>query len=151
MLQLRGDPIFVENLLFAEVVEMLPKDQQSRIDEFVKALNQHDLQAFQSFYAEDCKVIDPEYPSPLRGRDAVRKDFEKTLAEYPDIKYTLTGVMVSGDRVAVELIARGTHLGNTLELPIAAFQKINNEGLVVEDRRYYDMALVMQQLGRKAA
>lgn len=143
---------------------MLPKDQQSRIDEFVKALNQHDLQAFQAFYAEDCTVIDPEYPKPLKGRDAVRKDFEKTLTSFPDMKYTLIGSAASGNIVAVELIARGTHKGlapvpggsipatkRTIELRIAVFQRINDQGLITEDRRYYDMAGLMQQLGRMAA
>jgi steroid delta-isomerase-like uncharacterized protein len=134
-----------------EVAEMLPKNQQSRIEEFVKALNQHDLQAFQSFYAKDCTVTIPEHPRPLKGRDAVRKDLEKTFAGYPDIKYTLKGITASGDTIAVELIGRGKHKADILELPIAAFQKINDEGLIVEERRYYDMALVQQQLGRLAA
>ena len=141
---------------------MLPKDQQSRIDDFVKALNQHDPQAFAAFYAQDCSVILPEHPQPRKGRDAVRKDFEKTVANYPDMKYMLRGFTAGGDTVAVELIATGTHISTmpsgaggstkqTLELPIASFQRINDQGLIVEDRRYYDMALVMQQLGRKAA
>ncbi len=143
---------------------MLPKDQQSRIDDIVKALNQHDPQAFAAFYAQDCTVILPEHAQPLKGRNAVRKDFEKTLAHYPDMKYTLRGFTAGGDTIAVEFIARGTHKANmsgpsgadmsrkqNLELPIASFQRINDEGLILEDRRYYDMALVMQQLGRMAA
>lgn len=143
---------------------MLPKDQQSRIDKFVKALNQHDLQAFVAFYAKDCTVIDPEYPKPLKGHDAVRKDFEKTLTEFPDMKYTLIGIAASGDTAAIELIARGTHKGDihgpaghiratnrTIELRIAAFERINDEGLITEERRYYDLAGLMQQLGQMAA
>lgn len=130
---------------------MLPKDQQSRIDDFVKALNRHDVQAFAACYAQDCTVNIPEHPHPLKGRAAVAKDFEKTLAGFPNMKYTLRGFTASGDTAAVELIGRGTHKANTLELPIASFQRINDEGLIVEDRRYYDMALVLQQLGQMAA
>ena len=134
-----------------EVMAMFSKKQQASIDEFVKALNQHDLQAFQACYAKDCTVAIPEHPHPLKGREAVRKDFEKTLAAFPDMKYTLKNVMASGDTVAVELIGNGTHQANTLELPIAVFQKFNDEGLIEEERRYYDMALVIHQLRQKAA
>lgn len=143
---------------------MMPKDQLSRIEEFVKALNQHDLQAFQAFYAKDCTVIDPEYPEPLKGHSAIRKDFEKTLTGFPDMKYTLKGVAASDDTVAFELIATGTHKGDipgpagpiratkrTMELRMAVFERINEQGLITEERRYFDMAVLMQQLGQMAA
>jgi steroid delta-isomerase-like uncharacterized protein len=143
---------------------MLLKDQQSRVEEFVKALNQHDLHAFTAFYAKDCTVIDPEYPEPLKGHDAVRKDFEKTLTEFPDMKYTLKGVAANEDTAAIEVIARATHKGDlpgpagpiratkrTIELRIAAFERINDQGLITEERRYYDLAGLRQQLGQMAA
>ncbi len=143
---------------------MLPKDQRSRIEEFVKALNQHDLQAFQRFYAKDCTVIDPEYPEPLKGHDAIRKDFEKTLAGFPDMKYTLKGVAADENTVAFELIARGTHKGDipgpagpvratnrTLELRMAVFERLNEQGLISEEHRYFDLAGLMRQAGQMAA
>ncbi len=61
------------------------------------------------------------------------------------MKYTLTAVAASGDTAAMELIARGTNKGDlpgpagliratkrTIELRMAAFQRINDQGLITK-------------------
>ncbi len=128
--------------------------------ERLEAWNRHDPQAFAAFYANDAKVYDPMYPEPLTGRGAVRKDFEEFLTAFPDTNLSLGAVVESGDTVAFELISRGTHKGQLpgrtgpiaatnrhVDMPMAVFSRLDDEGLVVEERRYYDLAGVRQQLG----
>lgn len=139
---------------------MSTKDSQSQTNERVQAANRRDLEAFAAFYAKDATVYDPMYPEPLKGRAATRKDFEEFLTAVPDLKLTLGAVAHSGDTVAFELIARGRHEGplagpagaipatkRRIDMPMAAFSRMDDEGLIAEERRYYDLAGLMQQLG----
>jgi steroid delta-isomerase-like uncharacterized protein len=126
----------------------------------IDALNRHDADAFAAFYAPDVLADDPQYPEPLRGRDAIRKDIIDFWQAFPDIHFTLKNSLESGDAVAFEGLASGTHMGSMLgpegEIPatnrpvrfrFAAFLRLDNQGLIAEERRYFDMAGMMQQLG----
>jgi steroid delta-isomerase-like uncharacterized protein len=130
------------------------------IKEHIQAANQHDLEAFVNSYSQAATVYDPMYSEPLKGRDAIRKDEKEFIAAFPDMTFTLGEVMEGGDMVAFEVIARGTHKGpltgptgpipatnRTINLPIAGFARIDEEGLIAEERRYYNVAGLMQQLG----
>jgi steroid delta-isomerase-like uncharacterized protein len=139
---------------------MSTKDLRSWTSERVQAWNEHDPDTYAAYYAEDAVVYDPMYPEPLSGRDAIREDFEGYLTAFPDAKYTLGSVVASDDSVAFELTARGTHTGpiptatgvipatnRSIEMPVAAFARVNDQGLVAEERRYFDLAGLLQQLG----
>lgn len=139
---------------------MSTKDMRSQTIERIKAWNLHSLNAFAAFYAADATVYDPMYPQPLQGRDAIRQDFEEFTTAFPDAEFTPGAIIQSGDTVAFELTAGGTHTGplagpggpipatnRRVIMPIAAFARIDSEGLVAEERRYFDVASLMQQLG----
>lgn len=139
---------------------MATKDMRSRIGERVQAWNRHDPEACVSFYAEDATVHDPMYTEPLSGRDAIRKDFEDFMTAFPDAAFSVGMVVASGDTVAFEVRVRGVHKGplagpagvapatnRSIDMPIAAFARVDDHGLVEEERRYYDVAGLVQQLG----
>ena len=130
------------------------------VKEQVEALNRHDADAFAAFYAPDASIDDPQYPEPLKGHDAIRKDMADFMAAFPDLKFTLKTAVESGDTVAFDGVGQGTHkgpmAGPTGEIPatgrpvqirFAAFLRVNDQGLIAEERRYFDMAGMMQQLG----
>lgn len=129
----------------------------------VEALNRHDAEAFSSFYMPDALVDDPQYPEPLQGRDAIRRDIADFVKAFPDLIFTVTTVVERGETVAFEGVGRGTHKGPIAgpsgELPatnrpvkirFAAFLRLNDQGLIAEERRYFDIAGMMQQLGATA-
>lgn len=139
---------------------MTTKDMRSQTGERVQAWNRHDPEAFASFYADDTTVHDPMYTEPLSGRDAIRKDFEDFMTAFPDAEFSVGAVVASGDTVAFEVRARGVHKGpfagpagvvpasnRSIDMPIAAFARVDDHGLVVDERRYYDVAGLLQQLG----
>jgi steroid delta-isomerase-like uncharacterized protein len=130
------------------------------IERAIDAVNRHDADAYVATYAEGIVVTDPAYPEPLRGREAVRQDIETFLRAFPDVQLTLRQHLVSGETVAVEMIMRGTHTGplafpdgeiaatgKPLSLPVAAFITFDGHGLTTENRRYYDVASLLRQLG----
>jgi steroid delta-isomerase-like uncharacterized protein len=136
---------------------MTAKDSYSRA---VEAFNRKDARAFAALYAVDAIVIDPLYSQPLKGRDAIEQDIEEVLRAFPDARFTLGAVLEAGETAALEYNLRGTHLGPLAtpdgEVPAsgkssstdgAVFSRFNDRGEIVEERRYYDIAGMLAQLG----
>ncbi|WP_176337087.1 ester cyclase [Kocuria salina] len=130
------------------------------LDEQVAAINAHDVARFVSFYAEDAVVVDPQYPDPLRGRAAIERDITDFLRAFPDLGMEVTSTVVDGPVTAVEATMTGTHdgplalptgdvpaTGRRLRFPMAFFDRLDEEGLIVEARRYHDLATQQEQLG----
>ncbi|WP_173923185.1 ester cyclase [Agromyces sp. Marseille-P2726] len=126
----------------------------------VDAFNRGDTASFAALYAENAIVHDPQYPKPLSGRAAVEQDVADVLRAMPDARFTLGEVMQDGGTVAVEYGLSGTHLGplslpdgevaptgRTLDIPGAVFSTLDDDGLVIDERRYYDVASMIAQLG----
>lgn len=130
------------------------------LEKQLAAINAHDTSGFASCYAEDAVVIDPQYPEPLRGRGAIEQDVQTFFTAFPDLDMSITSVLAEGPSVAVEATMTGTHngpltlptgevpaTGRRLRFPMAFFDRLNGEGLIVEERRYYDLATQQEQLG----
>jgi steroid delta-isomerase-like uncharacterized protein len=130
------------------------------IDQHIKAFNDHNAQAWASHYTPNAVVHDPQYPEPLRGREAIQKDVEDFFSAFPDMHFTVTNTLVSGDRGAIEGIGAGTHRGPLVgpggtipatnrqaKIAFVAMIQLDSSGLIAEERRYYDLAGMMQQLG----
>jgi len=126
------------------------------------AFNKHDLDGLAKLYADDAVAYDPMYPEPLRGRDAIRKDAATFFRGFPDIRYELIATSEKDDRNgADEVLLTGTQTGpletptgqdlpptnKRIELKGAGFTRLNERGEIVEERRYYDVAGVLRQLG----
>ncbi len=136
---------------------MATEDTVKRV---LDAFNRHDPDAFAAAYAPDAVAYDPMYPEPLKGRAAIRKDIEDFFQAFPDIQMKVSHMMSSRDTVAFEGVASGTHKGplagpegpvpatnRGVGMRVAIFVRINAQDLVAEERRYMDMAGMMQQLG----
>lgn len=136
----------------------------TKLEEFQKksvaAINQHDPNAVAAFYAADAVVYDPTYPAPLRGREAITRDAEVFFRAFPDLKVELVSEAEKGDQGAAEFRMTGTHRGpletpqgsipptnKRIDLKGVSWTRLNSQGLVIEERRYYDTATFMQQLG----
>jgi len=127
----------------------------------IDIFNSHDANAFAALYAEDAVVYDPQYPQPLKGKEAIRKDIEDFFKAFPDVRCQLSNVIASGDTVAFEGSVTGIHTGplaaptgesipatnKRMDMRAAMFLRVNAQDLVTEERRYFDMAGLMQQLG----
>lgn len=124
--------------------------------------NKHDLDALAKLYAEDAIAYDPMSPEPLRGRAAIRKDAATFFRGFPDIRFEIVSTIEKDDRNgADEVRLFGTHTGplatpvgqdlpptnKRVELKAGVFGRLNERGEIVEERRYYDVASVLRQLG----
>ena len=135
-------------------------DMESRVRERIASWNRHDVAGFVGYYSDDATVYDPMYPEPLRGAAAVRRDFQEFITAFPDTEFVLGTVVDGGDTVAFEVTARGTHTGplagpagviaptgRSIVMPIGSFDRLDDDRRVTEERRYYDVAGLLPQLG----
>jgi steroid delta-isomerase-like uncharacterized protein len=126
----------------------------------VDAINRHDPAAVAAGYAPDAVVYDPYYPEPLRGRDAIQKDFEDFLRGFPNMHVSIKSALEGGNLVAIEMVVSAVHTGplalpsgevpatgKKIEFEGGIFSRFNGQGLVVEEHRYYDVLVQLTQLG----
>ena len=105
-------------------------------------------------------MYDPLYPQPLKGRDAIEQDVVDIRRAFPDARFTLRAVIEAGETAAVEYNLIGTHsgplatpdgeipaTGKQLNMDGAVFSRLDAQGEVVEERRYFDVAGMLTQLG----
>ena len=105
----------------------------------------------------------PLYPRPLTGRAAIAQDVSDVLRALPDARFALGSALEAGQTAAVQYSLSGTHTGplatpdgelpatgKSLTMDGAVFSLLNAQGEVVEERRYYDVAGMLAQLGLSA-
>lgn len=129
--------------------------------QFAAANNSRDIEKVMARYAKDAVVTDPYYPEPLHGPDAIRKDAADFFRAFPDISFKFTDVFQKNDRTgATEFQIAGTHTGplatpmgdvpptgKRINIVGVAIATLDDKGLIKEERRFYDTATVLRQLG----
>jgi steroid delta-isomerase-like uncharacterized protein len=136
----------------------------TRAEEVVRrqteAWNSHDAPRIAAGYAEGVVISDPVYPEPLKGLEAMMKDASDFFTAFPDFNFRVTSILADGDSVALEGHAVGTHAGplqlptglipatnKPLQFSIGIFLTLDAAGKISEERRYYDVAGQLAQLG----
>ena len=122
--------------------------------------NRHDVDACVALFTTDGVVIAPNSPEPIKGADAIRADFAAWFQAFPDVHVNFVTILSQGDNAAVEVEVSGTHLGplmgpagpipatnKTVSFKGSGFARFNNQDLLVEEHRYFDLAGMMAQLG----
>jgi steroid delta-isomerase-like uncharacterized protein len=130
------------------------------IRQVIETFNRRDAVALAERYAEDAVVHDPQYPEPLRGREAIRKDIEALFRSFPDVHGEVRSILEDGNSYAVEFTMTGTHqgpistpegeiqpTGKQFEMSLGQFGRLDGENQISEERRYYDVAGLAEQFG----
>ncbi len=136
---------------------MNPKDIFTKLSE---AINSHDVKTVASLYANNAVVYDPFYPEPLKGRAAIEKDTAANLHGFPDMRFEVQSILAEENTAAAQIIMSGTNTGpmetpdgeipptgRKIKIAVASFNRLDDEGNIVEEHRYYNVANVMEQLG----
>ena len=130
------------------------------IQAHIESFNSHDANTWASHYAENAMLHDPQYPEPRVGRDGIRKDIQDFFDAFADVRFTVKNVIADGQQAAIEGTGAGIHSGpmegpggtiaatnRRMEVPFASFIRVGGDGLIEEERRYYDVAGMLAQLG----
>jgi steroid delta-isomerase-like uncharacterized protein len=128
---------------------------------YVDTFNDRDVDAWVALFAEDAVIHDPFFPEPSKGREAIRNVEKSVLRAFPDMQWRqLRPAIDVGDRVAVEIAVNAVNDG-PLEMPggelpatgraisfeSGTFWLIGPDGLITEERSYFDSTGVAAQLG----
>ena len=125
-----------------------------------KALNSGDPETMAGIYAPDAVMIMPGESAPVKGRAALLQYYKNILRAVPDFGFKTVSIHYAGDTIIGEYIFSGTFsgplagpegdiqpTGNHFEIASAMFLKITPDGLIAEDRSYYDTLDHMKQMG----
>jgi steroid delta-isomerase-like uncharacterized protein len=123
------------------------------------AVNKHDFDAFEGFYAGSIVWNDPGLGAPINGARAVRKRLEALVAAFPDLRWNLDRIFAQDDDVCAEFTFTGTHGGALPERSgksIPATKKAIQikavgvytvrDGKITESRVYFDHGYLVGQL-----
>lgn len=123
------------------------------------ALNHGDMDRFNKLLAPDYRCEMPGITGTVNREQTIEMTKEG-LRAFPDQKFDIQRIIASGDDVFVEWIWSGTHLGplgdpSGQEMP-ATGRRIKyrgsgafcfKDGKITEERDYFDLGEMMQQLG----
>lgn len=125
-----------------------------------EAMSRGDTAGYAAAFAEDATLVDPLFPDELRGREAIQAATEAMVKTFPDLSATLRSVIESGNRAAVETTYRGTNdgrlampggelppTGRQVTLDTCAFFEVGDDGRILYERTYFDVAGFLRQLG----
>ena len=138
-------------------VEM--RNLAAEVERWRQAVSTGNMDMFGAMYATDAVLFVPLSPDPVRGRQAIR-DYEANLrVAFPDAKLQLHHPLVKDETVAVEWEYSGKNSGPILT-PFREFPPTNrnmhihgasflhfHNGVITQERRYYDARTLYQQLG----
>jgi steroid delta-isomerase-like uncharacterized protein len=136
-------------------------DPTSFVDDFVAAIRSEDADRYASLYVEDAVMIEPLLDEPLHGQDAIRAGEAALFDAFGEVEPDVTSVVSDGRRIAVEVVMRAVNdgplnLGNgeplpaterRVEIPMAWFFELNEQGKIVREHDYFDTAVILRQLG----
>jgi steroid delta-isomerase-like uncharacterized protein len=126
------------------------------IDEMDAAFNRHDAAAIAACYAENAPLHDQAAPSPVVGREAVREYIAGYMHAFPDLRWERVSAEVDGQTAVEEWHVSGTHTGDMpglratgrrIEIDGCSVFQIGDDGLVREERNYWDAMAMLRQLG----
>ncbi|MFQ5837612.1 MAG: ester cyclase [Thermoplasmata archaeon] len=135
-------------------------DVNDLIRKWKDAVNEEELDAFAAMYAPDA-VLQTAL-ARVEGRQAVKQYEGALFTAFSGVSLKTLSVVTSGDTGAVEWEYSGKHTGElvgaegtipptdrSFRLRGASFLRINPEGLIVEEHRYFDTGSLFKQLGLK--
>lgn len=129
---------------------------QHWIQDYFDAWNSRDGARVAAFLADDVIYEDLGVGLVVEGRDAVVGAVAKTAAFSSDYVFSLRSAFQAGNDYAVEWEMRGTNTGEVRGLPatgktyvirIATVGRLNDQGKIMVNRDYWNMADYLVQVG----
>ena len=130
------------------------------VEAAAKALNDHDLDRFESLHLNSVIQRDPMNVEPIKGAKAIRAGVEPFLKAFPDLHLVTERAFGAGDWITQQSLVLGTQKGpletpdgqtipatnRVIRMPTVLVARIEG-GKFAETNLYYDLAGFMAQLG----
>jgi steroid delta-isomerase-like uncharacterized protein len=126
------------------------------VEQHIRLENEHNLAGVLETFGDAAHYDDEAWGEHYRGSDGVRSFYEQLMRALPDLEIDVQRRHVAEDAILVEVIIRGTHLGEwrglpatgrRVEFPLCGVYTFDAEDRLAGERIYYDRATVLRQLG----
>jgi limonene-1,2-epoxide hydrolase len=112
---------------------------------FIAAIESKDIDAALALVTDDVSYENVPM-SPVVGRDNVRATLEQFLGIVAEVDWPVSRQIVSGNAVVNERLDRFRIGDGWLELPVAGFFEVTDDGRISLWRDYFDMSSYTGQL-----
>jgi len=126
------------------------------VEQHVGLENRHDLEGVLQTFGSMAQYDDEAWGEHYKGADGVRQFYEQLMKALPDLEIEVVRRHVTDYAILLEVIIRGTQLGEwrglpatgrRVEVPLCGVYTFDSENRLAGERIYYDRATVLQQLG----
>lgn len=131
------------------------------VEKYLDCVKRGDAEGLAALYAVDGVVHDPLSPEPVRGREAIAAVFAAFKRAIPDMEWRLARPLLEdGERIAFEVTVTGINdgplrtpegelppTGRAVSVAMALFETLDADGLIAEERPYFDATGFAGQLG----
>jgi len=138
----------------------IPRDtraiRMAAVERHIYLENQHDLDGVLSTFGGESHYADEAWEERYEGPGGVRNYYAQLMKALPDLHIELQRWHVAEDAILVEVMIRGTHLGEwrglpatgrRVDLPLCVIYTFDSGDLLAGEKIYYDRATVLRQLG----
>jgi len=117
---------------------------------FIQAIERLDVDAAVEMLTEDVSYENVPM-QPISGRDGVRTALGRFLGAATEVSWPVSSQFADGNRVANERVDRFKIGTGWLEMPVAGFFEVNDEGLIALWRDYFDLKTYTDQMAELMA
>ncbi len=138
----------------------IPQDTRSArvaiVEQHIRLENAHDLEGVLQTFGNSARYDDEPWGEHYNGADGVRSFYGQLMKALPNLEIEVQRQHVTNDAVLVEVIIRGTHLGEwrglpatgrRIEFPLCGVYTFDSEDRLAGEKIYYDRGTVLRQLG----
>lgn len=136
-------------------------DLRNVAERTIAAVESGDIDRVVAVYAPTGRQIHPFSEEPIEGREAIRLSDGALLEAFPDVSVKRRNVITGDSTVVIELVLVGTNTGpldlgddqvvpptgKRIEVPSVWVLDVDADGLILEERAYFDSAVFFRQLG----
>jgi steroid delta-isomerase-like uncharacterized protein len=139
---------------------VFPHDRKSAriamVEQHIRLENAHDLEGILRTFGTTARYDDEAWGEHYERGDGVRQFYEQLMKALPDLEIDVQRRHVTDDAVLLEVIIRGTHLGEwrglpatgrQVEVPLCGVYTFDSDDRLAGGKIYYDRGTVLRQLG----
>ena len=126
------------------------------VEQHIRLENEHDLEGVLRTFGDTARYDDEAWGEHYKGGNGVRRFYEQLIGALPDLEIQVQRRHVTDDAILVEVMIRGTHLGEwrglpptgrRVEVPLCGVYTFDADDRLAGERIYYDRGTVLRQLG----
>jgi steroid delta-isomerase-like uncharacterized protein len=126
------------------------------VEQHVRLENAHDLEGVLHTFGDTARYDDEAWDEHYEGGDGVRQFYQQLMQALPDLEIEILRRHVTDEAVVLEVMIRGTQLGEwrglpatgrRVEIPLCGVYTFDSNDRLAGEKIYYDRGTVLRQLG----